>query len=73
MVELDGYQLVMSSHDRGESDFIARKFDAAGLPCTTILLTAPSEKGVVWEPPLYNRGANRFLRQSSDQRQSDSA
>lgn len=73
MVELDGYQLVMSSHDRGESDFIARKFDAAGLPCTTILLTAPSEKGVVWEPPLYNQVANRFLRQSSDQRQSDSA
>lgn len=73
MVELDGYQLIMSSHDRGESDFIARKFDAAGLPCTTILLTAPSEKGVVWEPPLLNQAASRFLRQSADALRADSA
>ena len=73
MVELDGYQLIMSSHDRGESDFIARKFDAAGLPCTTILLTAPSDKGVVWDPPLRNSAANRTLRQSADEHLSDSA
>lgn len=62
MVELNGYQLLMSSHDRGESDFIARKFDAAGLPCTTVLLTAPSDKGVVWVPPEHNQAAARALR-----------
>jgi hypothetical protein len=62
MVELNGYQLIMSSHDRGESDFIARKFDAAGLPCSTILLTAPSDKGVVWAPPVQNQAAARVLR-----------
>ena len=62
MVELNGYQLIMSSHDRGESDFIARKFDAAGLPCVTILLTAPSDKGVVWSPPKQNQVAERMLR-----------
>jgi len=33
MVELQGYQLIMSSHDRAESDFIARKFDAADFLC----------------------------------------
>lgn len=66
MVELNGYQLVMSSHDRGESDFIARKFDAAGLPCTTVLLTAPAEKGVAWETPEHNQAAARILRRDSE-------
>lgn len=66
MVELNGYQLVMSSHDRGESDFVARKFDAAGLPCSTVLLTAPSEKGVAWEKPEHNQAAARILRQQRE-------
>ncbi|OOG70025.1 hypothetical protein B0E45_14585 [Sinorhizobium sp. A49] len=61
MVELAGYQLIMSSHDRGESDFIARKFDAAGLACSTIVLTAPSDKGVVYEGPEHNQAAKSAL------------
>lgn len=65
MVELNGYQLIMSSHDRGESEFIARKFDAAGLPCATVLLTAPSHKGVVWNAPEYNQAAARILRRDA--------
>ncbi|MET3662578.1 AAA family ATPase [Aquamicrobium ahrensii] len=65
MVELNGYQLIMSSHDRGESEFIARKFDAAGLPCSTVLLTAPSDKGVVWNAPEHNKAATRILRKDS--------
>lgn len=65
MVELNGYQLIMSSHDRGESEFIARKFDAAGLPCATVLLTAPSDKGVVWSGPEYNQAAARILRRDA--------
>lgn len=73
MVELEGYQLIMSSHDRAESEFIARKFDAAGLPCTTIMLTSPSDKGVVWDPPLRNAAANRILRRRADEHLSDSA
>lgn len=65
MVELNGYQLIMSSHDRGESEFIARKFDAADLPCSTVLLTAPSDKGVVWNAPEHNKAATRILRKNS--------
>jgi hypothetical protein len=65
MVELNGYQLIMSSHDRGESEFIARKFDAAGLPCSTVLLTAPSGKGVVWNAPEHNKAATRVLRKDA--------
>jgi len=65
MVELNGYQLIMSSHDRGESEFIARKFDAASLPCSTVLLTAPSDKGVVWNAPEHNQAATRILRKDA--------
>jgi hypothetical protein len=65
MVELNSYQLIMSSHDRGESDFIARKFDAAGLPCSTVVLTAPSDKGVVWNAPEHNKAATRILRKDA--------
>jgi hypothetical protein len=73
MVELNGYQLIMSSHDRGESEFIARKFDAAGLPCSTVLLTAPSEKGVVWNAPEHNKAAMRILRKDARFTSVDSA
>ncbi|MFK4771438.1 AAA family ATPase [Rhizobium sp. ZW T2_16] len=61
LVELEGYQLMMSSHDRAETEFISRKFDAAGLPCTTVFLTAPSESGVLYDPPTYNVHAQRVL------------
>lgn len=73
MVELNSYQLIMSSHDRGESEFIARKFDAAGLPCSTVLLTAPSDKGVVWNAPEHNKAAMRILRKDAKSPSVDSA
>ena len=57
LVELQGYQLIMSSHDRAESEFFARKFDAASLPCTVVTLAAPSKEGVRFEPPRYNSAA----------------
>jgi len=69
MVELQGYQLIMSSHDRSESDFIARKFNAAGLACTRIELTAPSEKGVVYEEPEHNQVAKRLIQSMSSDKQ----
>ncbi|MDO8405171.1 MAG: AAA family ATPase [Pseudomonas sp.] len=59
MVELKGYQLIMSSPDRAESEFIARKFDAAGLPCSTVALTAPSASGVQYDETSDNRVAAR--------------
>lgn len=62
LVELEGYQLLMSSHDRAESEFIARKFDAANLPCTVVTLTAPSKDGVRFEQPRPNRAALAHLR-----------
>jgi hypothetical protein len=69
LVAIEGYQLLMSSHDRAESEFIARKFEAAELPCTRITLTAPSTEGVQVEGPYYNAPAQAglFDQQSSKQ------
>jgi hypothetical protein len=61
LVELQRYQLVMSSHDRGEAEFIKRKFDAAGLPCSVIGLTAPSKAGVRYLTPEHNGPARDVL------------
>ena len=61
LVELERYQLLMSSHDRGEAEFIARKFEAAGLACKVIALTAPSSTGVRYEEPPPNSAARTLL------------
>ncbi|WP_395713759.1 AAA family ATPase [Reyranella sp.] len=61
LVELEGYQLIMSSHERDEGEFIARKFDAAGLPCTVVELIGASKDGVRVEPPRHNSAARRLL------------
>lgn len=61
LVEMQGYQLIMSSHDRGEAEFIRRKFDAANLPCSVLSLTAPSKAGVRYLPPDHNSAARKVL------------
>lgn len=61
LVEFEGYQLLMSSHKRDEGEFIARKFDAAGLPCTVVELVGASKDGVRTEPPRHNAAARRLL------------
>lgn len=61
LVELEGYQLIMSSHKRDESEFIARKFDAAGLPCTVVELVGASKDGVRVAQPRHNAAARRLI------------
>ena len=61
LVELEGYQLVMSSHKRDEGEFIARKFDAAGLPCTVVELVGASKDGVRVAQPRHNSAARLLL------------
>lgn len=61
LVELEGYQLLMSSHKRDEGEFIARKFDAAGLPCTVVELVGASKNGVRVAQPRHNAAARRLL------------
>jgi len=49
LVELEGYQVMMSSHDRAETEFLERKFTAAQLPCTVVQLISDSPTGVAYE------------------------
>lgn len=61
LVEFEDYQLIMSSHKRDEGEFIARKFDAANLPCTVVELVGASQDGVRVAPPRHNAAARRLL------------
>jgi DNA repair exonuclease SbcCD ATPase subunit len=61
MVELQGYQLIMSTHNLDEGEFISRKFDAAGLPCTVVELVGASKEGVLVSAPRYNAAARILL------------
>ena len=49
LVNLKGYQIIMSSHDRVETEFLERKFSAAGLPCTVLQLVSDSPDGISYE------------------------
>jgi DNA repair exonuclease SbcCD ATPase subunit len=62
LVERKGYQLLMSSHERSEAEFISRKFDAAGIACSVLELTAPSRTGVNYISPRYNQAAKAAMR-----------
>jgi AAA domain len=65
LVECENYQLIMSSHKRDEGEFIARKFDAAGLPCTVVELIGASKDGVRIAPPRHNAAARHLLAEPS--------
>ncbi|WP_158617278.1 coiled-coil domain-containing protein, partial [Falsigemmobacter faecalis] len=67
LVEMRSYQLLMSTHDRAEGEFLARKFDAANLPCTVVALTAPSKDGVLFEAPRYNEAARAIMQSRLEQ------
>lgn len=67
LVEFEGYQLIMSSHKRDEGEFIARKFDAADIPCTVVELVGASKAGVRVAPPRHNAAARRLLAESQAQ------
>ena len=61
LVSLEGYQVIMSSHDTAETDFIERKFTAAALPCVVVQLLGDSPESVRFETR-----ANTFARSALD-------
>lgn len=60
LVEIERYQVLMSSHDRAETEFVERKFTAAGIPCTVVQLIAESPVGVSYEV-RHNEAAQKLL------------
>lgn len=40
------YQILLSTHDPGQAEFLRRKFQAAGIPCTAVHLLGRGARGV---------------------------
>lgn len=53
LVEAKDYQVLLSTHDLAQAEFLRRKFDARGLPCAVLNLLGLGDAGVEWEfiPP----------------------
>ncbi|UCI17884.1 AAA family ATPase [Mesorhizobium sp. B2-1-8] len=49
LVEAKDYQVLLSTHDLGQAEFLRRKFDARGLPCASLNLLGLGKAGVEWE------------------------
>lgn len=62
LVEILGYEIVVSSHHRAETEFMERKFSVAKLPCTVCRLVSATPEGVQYEVS-YNSAAKTSLDQ----------
>lgn len=57
MVQQKSYQILVSTHDLGQAEFLQRKFDARRIPCQTLSLLGRGKEGVEWV--IKNRKENR--------------
>ncbi|MBR9816575.1 MAG: hypothetical protein GYB52_08070 [Rhodospirillales bacterium] len=44
----EGYQIILSTHDIGQAEFLRRKFRSRKVPCTTLNLLGVGHEGVEW-------------------------
>ncbi|MEQ8286550.1 AAA family ATPase [Thalassospira sp.] len=44
----EGYQIILSTHDIGQAEFLRRKFRSRKVPCTTLNLLGVGREGVEW-------------------------
>lgn len=49
LVQVRDYQVLISTHDLGQAEFLRRKFEARGLPCAVLNLLGLGKAGVEWE------------------------
>jgi DNA repair exonuclease SbcCD ATPase subunit len=47
LVHDKGYQILLSTHDMGQADFLRRKFAAGNVPCTVVQLVGRSREGTI--------------------------
>jgi ABC-type nitrate/sulfonate/bicarbonate transport system ATPase subunit len=43
-----GYQVLLSTHDRAQAEFLRRKMASRNLPCTVLNLLGAGQDGVEW-------------------------
>ena len=48
LVKHKGYQVLLSSHDLAQAEFLRRKFDARHIPCAGLDLLGRGKEGVEW-------------------------
>ena len=49
LIQAKGYQILLSTHDLGQSDFLRRKFEARKIPCAVLNLLGRGKAGVEWD------------------------
>lgn len=48
LVKAEGYQILLSTHDVAQAEFLQRKFRSRRIPCTTLNLLGLGKDGVEW-------------------------
>ncbi|WP_339692412.1 AAA family ATPase [uncultured Parasphingorhabdus sp.] len=48
LVSAEGYQILLSTHDVAQAEFLQRKFRSRRIPCTTLSLLGIGKEGVEW-------------------------
>ncbi len=48
LVTAEGYQILLSTHDVAQAEFLLRKFRSRRIPCTTLNLLGIGKDGVEW-------------------------
>lgn len=48
LVSAEGYQILLSTHDIAQAEFLQRKFRSRRIPCTTLNLLGLGKEGVEW-------------------------
>lgn len=49
LIKTKGYQVLLSTHDLGQAEFLQRKFRANQVPCTSLRLLGIGNEGVEWK------------------------
>ncbi|WP_426051634.1 AAA family ATPase [Brevundimonas sp. SL161] len=48
LITAEGYQILLSTHDVAQAEFLQRKFRSRRIPCTTLSLLGIGKEGVEW-------------------------
>jgi exonuclease SbcC len=48
LISAEGYQILLSTHDVAQAEFLQRKFRSRRIPCTTLSLLGIGKEGVEW-------------------------
>jgi hypothetical protein len=48
LVKVKEYQVLLTTHDLGQAEFLQRKFGARGIPCAVLNLLGRGKNGVDW-------------------------